>query len=243
MPEAWLVWPAALLLAGLAFFLSASAGLGGSLILVPGLALLLGVKQGVALATLLLAWNNVAKVVAYRRTIPWRPVLLVLALLSLGAAVGARLLVAAEERAVQLAVLGALLASFLLERWNLSGLRRAAAPALALAGGLASGFSGTTGPLKGLALRTLGLDRLHFPGAASLVSLAGDATKLAVFVGASLLDRAALAVLAAVGPLMVVGTAMGYTLNTRIGERAFTVLFWAVIGGYAARLVFRFAAL
>ena len=52
------------------FTLSASAGLGGSLILVPTLALILGTKQGVALAALLLACNNVVKVVAYRGPIP-----------------------------------------------------------------------------------------------------------------------------------------------------------------------------
>jgi len=40
------------------FTLSASAGLGGSLILVPALALVLGTKEGVALAALLLAGNT-----------------------------------------------------------------------------------------------------------------------------------------------------------------------------------------
>jgi len=64
--------------AAIAFVLSASAGLGGSLLLVPVLASLLGAKQGVAVAALLLAGNNIAKVVAYRRTIPLRAVAVVL---------------------------------------------------------------------------------------------------------------------------------------------------------------------
>lgn len=51
--------------------LSASAGLGGSLILVPLLALTVGTKEGIALAALLLAANNLVKLVAYRGTIPW----------------------------------------------------------------------------------------------------------------------------------------------------------------------------
>jgi uncharacterized membrane protein YfcA len=46
----------------LAFVVSASAGLGGSLVLVPAYALVLGTKEGVALAALMLAGNNVAKV-------------------------------------------------------------------------------------------------------------------------------------------------------------------------------------
>ena len=50
---------AALAAAAASFTLSASAGFGGSLILVPALGLLLGIRQGVALAALLLAANNV----------------------------------------------------------------------------------------------------------------------------------------------------------------------------------------
>ncbi|CAA9282739.1 MAG: hypothetical protein AVDCRST_MAG93-3301, partial [uncultured Chloroflexia bacterium] len=59
-----------LLATSAAFTISAAAGLGGSLILVPALALVLGTKEGVALAALLLALNNVVKVFAYRQTIP-----------------------------------------------------------------------------------------------------------------------------------------------------------------------------
>ena len=46
------------------FAVSASAGLGGSLVMVPTLALFLGSKVGVALAALLLAGNNVVKIIA-----------------------------------------------------------------------------------------------------------------------------------------------------------------------------------
>ena len=65
-PEVVLV----LLAAGAAFTTSAASGLGGSLVLVPALALLLGTKEGVALAALLLALDNVVKLIAYRHTIP-----------------------------------------------------------------------------------------------------------------------------------------------------------------------------
>ena len=49
----------ALIACFLSFALSASAGLGGSLILVPALVLILGAREGMALAALLLAGNNV----------------------------------------------------------------------------------------------------------------------------------------------------------------------------------------
>jgi len=75
-----LIISASLICAALAFLLSASAGLGGSLLLVPVLALLLGPKQGIAVAALLLMGNNFAKVIAFRKTIPLRAVALVLIL-------------------------------------------------------------------------------------------------------------------------------------------------------------------
>ena len=83
-----------------AFALSASAGFGGSLILVPSLALLLGTKSGVALAALLLAGNNIVKAIAYRKTLPYRRAGPVIVIVALGAALGALLLVSVPERAV-----------------------------------------------------------------------------------------------------------------------------------------------
>jgi hypothetical protein len=67
---------------------------GGSLILVPALALLLGTKEGVALAALLLATNSVVKVIANRGVIPLR-----------ASYIGARLVVAAPVALVTAAVI------------------------------------------------------------------------------------------------------------------------------------------
>jgi hypothetical protein len=104
--------------------------------------------------------------------------------------------------------------------------------------GATSGFSGTSGPLKGLALRRLSLDRLHFVGAASVVSLAGDLMKTTIFAEASLLDEISWSVLLVSIPLMLLATFAGRHLNSRIGERAFAGLFWTVMAGYALRLIF-----
>jgi hypothetical protein len=111
-------------------------------------------------------------------------------------------------------------------------------PFLALGSGATSGFSGTSGPLKGMAIRQLDLDRSHFVGAASLASFAGDAAKTVVFAQAELLvsSSATIAVLAV--PLMIVSTFAGRSINYSIGEKGYTTLFWAVMGGYSLRLVF-----
>lgn len=228
-----------LAVATLAFALSASAGLGGSLILIPVLALLLEPKAGVALAALLLASNNVAKVVAYRATIPIRAALGVVVLTMVGAALGARLLVSTPASWMRAAIVVSIILTLIGERVGLDWVRRMSSPALAFCAGLTSGFSGISGPLKGLALRNLGLDRRHLTGAASAVSLAGDAGKLAVFASTALLDAFAAAVWLAAIPLMLVATALGRRVNSEIGECGYAILFWAVMAGYTLRLAIR----
>jgi hypothetical protein len=221
----------------LAFLVSASAGLGGSLILVPALALVLGTKEGVALAALLLAANNVVKIVAYRRTLPLRASAWVVLATIVGAWVGARALVAAPTSLVTAAVIASIVASFVVETRGHQRLRRGSAPVLALGAGLTSGFSGASGPLKGLALRALSLDRTHLVGAAALVSFAGDAAKTTVFADAGLLGAAGVRMAVLCVPLMLSATFAGRRLNRELGERGYSVLFWSVLAGYGARLV------
>jgi uncharacterized membrane protein YfcA len=234
--EPWMM-VLALVAVAVSFTVSASAGLGGSLVLVPILALVLGTKEGVALAALLLAANNVVKVFAYRETLPYRKALLVIVLVAVGAALGALLLVSAPERVVTVAVITSFVLALIAERLDLSRLRRVGGPLLALGSGATSGFSGTSGPLKGMAIRQLELDRAHFVGAASLASLAGDATKATIFTEVGLLGGDSFLLAAAAVPLMLVATFAGRRINRAIGERGYTSLFWAVMAGYTARLV------
>ena len=224
--------------AGFAFLLSASAGLGGSLLLVPALCLALGTKQGVALAAVLLGLHNLAKVGVYRNSIPMSRVLWVVAATALGAGIGARLLTSAPDEWVSAAVLLIVGGTFLLERRPIGGVQPRMAPILALCSGATSGFSGTSGPLKGVALRSYALDRMHFVGAASAVSLAGDSVKAAIFLRAQLVHPSTWWVVLAAIPLMPLAAFAGRRLNRAIGERAFAALFWAVMVGYLVRLFF-----
>ena len=226
-----------LIAVAVSFTVSASAGLGGSLVLVPIMALVLGTKEGVALAALLLAANNVVKVFAYRETLPLRKALVVIVLIAAGAALGGLLLVSAPERVVTVAVIVSFVIALLAERLDLARLRRIGGPVLAVGSGATSGFSGTSGPLKGMAIRQLELDRAHFVGAASLTSLAGDATKATVFTEAGLLSGDSFLVALAAVPLMLVATITGKRINRSIGERGYTSLFWGIMAGYTVRLV------
>jgi uncharacterized membrane protein YfcA len=222
----------------ISFTLSASAGMGGSLILVPAMSLILGSKQGVAIAALLLGGNNVLKVIAYRRTIPFRAAILVVLLLMAGAAIGASLMVRVPERWVDFAVILSFILSFISEFKMWDWLRRASAIWSAFFAGLSSGFSGTSGPLKGVALRSLKLDRMHLVGAASLASLAGDLTKASVYIGSSLIEPASWQVVWWALPVMPLAVLTGRLVNEKIGERSYKALFWAVIVGYTVRLFF-----
>lgn len=219
------------------FAISASAGLGGSLLMVPTLALFLGSKEGVALAALLLASNNVMKIIAYRRTLPFRAASGIVVLIVLGAAVGSTLLVNAPQWTVTVGIIFMFAASVIAERRQIASVRAGFAPLLAFVSGASSGFSGTSGPLKGVAIRNLDLDRRHFVGAASLASFAGDATKTAIFADAELLGATSVLIALAAVPLMALGTWTGSTLNHRAGEKTFAVLFWTVMAGYSVRLI------
>lgn len=220
-----------------AFLVSSAVGLGGSLVLVPTLVIAVGPKEGVALAALLLACNNVVKVFAYRATLPYRRAAVVLACTVVGAGVGGLLLTAVDQTVVVVAVLVSLTLSLVLERWELDRLRHGSVPVLALASGATSGFSGTSGPLKGVAVKNLGLDRMHTVGAASLVSLGGDLTKTAVFTEAGLLGESAWVLAGLAVPLMLAGTFTGRRLTRWLGDRRWSALFWATMVGYSARLV------
>ncbi|MBT5140279.1 MAG: sulfite exporter TauE/SafE family protein [Acidimicrobiaceae bacterium] len=220
----------------MSFTISASAGLGGSLVMVPALVLFLGSKEGVALAALFLASNNVMKIIAYRRTLPFRAAARVVVLIVLGAALGSTLLVRAPTTAVTVGVITMFAFSVIAERFEITPLRNGFAPVLAFGSGASSGFSGTSGPLKGVAIRNLDLDRRHFVGAASLASFAGDATKTAIFAEAELLGRSSVLLALAAVPLMALGTWTGSALNERAGEQTFAILFWTVMTGYTVRL-------
>lgn len=223
--------------AGASFVVSASVGLGGSLLLVPVLVLTIGPKEGVALAALLLGVNNVFKVIAYRGTIPFRAAAMIILLIAAGAALGATAMVHSPPLIVAAGVLVAFLGTLVMERTRFDLGRTVFAPVLAFASGATSGFSGTSGPLKGVAIRNLDLDRAHFAGAASVASLVGDLTKTTVFAHAQLLDGRALQILVLVLPLMLLGTLSGFRLNRQLGEHAFTVFFWIVMAGYGVRIL------
>ncbi len=224
----------------MSLFVSSIAGYGGSLLLLPALGALLGPKEGIAMAALLLGWNNAFKVIAYRKTLGLRrgwPLLLVTAA---GVVVGARLLVAAPEALVLWSIVGITAASLGIEIFAGERLRQrsqSAAVPLMAGGAVLSGFFGTSGPLKGVSIRSLGLPRLEHVGLASCVSLVGDVLKVELFAQAGLLPHIHWYLLAAVVPVMPLAAWVGRRVNQRINEATFRWVFWSVVGAYCLRMM------
>ncbi|PCM45843.1 sulfite exporter TauE/SafE family protein [Marinobacter sp. ANT_B65] len=219
------------------FVLSAAAGLGGSLILIPGLMIAIGTREGIAVAALLLACNNIAKVVVYRKTLPWAASALVAAAVIAGSALGATLMLQVPEAWVRYGVAAMLLLTLAGDFFTQGSVRKAWAVFLAFVSGSTSGFSGTSGPLKGIALRSLQLERFYFVGAASLVSMLGDITKALVFSQAGLITTTHLILAGGLVPVMAGCTLLGRKINREVGEKWYSVLFWTVMGGYLIRLM------
>ncbi|MDO6824389.1 sulfite exporter TauE/SafE family protein [Marinobacter sp. 1_MG-2023] len=219
------------------FLLSAAAGLGGSLVLVPGLMLAIGTREGIAVAALLLACNNIAKVIVYRNTLPWASSALIVVAVMVGSALGAILMLQMPEVWVRYAVATMLLLTLAGDFFVQGPVRKAWAVFLAFLSGSTSGFSGTSGPLKGVALRSLQLERFYFVGAASLVSMVGDMTKALVFSQSGLISTSHLLLAGALVPVMAGCTLLGRKINRDIGEKWYSILFWTVMGGYLTRLM------
>ena len=231
---------AVLLATFVALFISSVAGYGGSLVLVPALGALLGPKEGIALASLLLAWNNVFKVIAYRKTLALRRGWPLLIASAVGVRFGASVLIKAPERAVMWAIVAVTIASLAAElAFDDSRLRlrrHLPVPTMAAASVL-SGVSGSSGPLKGISIRSLGLPRLEHVGIAACVSLVADALKVELFASAGILQQSHVETLLVALPMMPIGAWLGRAVNRRIDEGMFRWTFWTVVGGYTMRMV------
>ncbi len=221
-------------------FISSIAGYGGSLLLLPALAAILGPKEGIAMAALVLGWNNVFKVIAYRKTLAVRKSWPLLVVTAAGVFAGGTLLISAPETLIVWAIVVVTVASLAIELFAGARLRRAnrsAAVPLMAGGAVLSGFSGTSGPLKGISIRSLGLPRLEHVGVASCVSLVGDVLKVELFAQAGLLPRIEWYLVAAVLPVMPLAAWVGRRVNETINENTFRWVFWSVVGAYSLRMI------
>jgi uncharacterized protein len=165
----------------LSFLLSASCGLGGSLILIPALTLFLGVKEGIVLSSVLLGLNNLIKMIFYSHSIRWHSVWRLMLPMCLGAVAGALIMVEVSSKALGIFLLAHICLSFWVEHKGSFRIRRHTGMGYAGLSGFCSGLSGTSGPLKGLAVKCYHTIKPEVVASASILSLSTDAIKSAIY--------------------------------------------------------------
>ena len=218
-----------------AFFVSAACGMGGSLILIPALSLVLGVKEGIVLSSLLLGINNIFKLWYYRKDVQLKDSLALLVIMGLGAVAGAFLMVQMEQKILAILLFINIGISFLVQRTSNMDVQKGTGLGYALLSGFCSGLSGTSGPLKGLAVRCYFREKASVVATASLLSFATDMLKSGVYFSQQnwLINPYLLLLGIAMMPL---ATYWGQKFNRAMSTRAYDALFYTVMSGYVVRL-------
>ncbi|MEV4620715.1 sulfite exporter TauE/SafE family protein [Asanoa sp. NPDC049573] len=231
-----------LLLASLAAFglavLSAVAGFGGGVLLLPVFAALFGLRVAVPMLTLTQLSSNGSRVWLNRgelrgSLIGW------FALGAVPCAVAGGLLLAHAPLAPLQRLLGAFLIGVVCwRRWQRRP-RRPSDPAFAAVGavsGLGSALLGSVGPLTAPFFLAVGLTRAAYVGTEAASALVMHVTKIGVYGAGALLTRQVLLYGIALTPATVLGAWVGRTVVGRISDRVFVLL--VEVGLVAAGVLF-----
>ena len=238
----WIAAIAVMLGAGV---LKGSVGFGAPLISVPGLALLVGPKAAVVLASVPLLVTNSSILLgmktergAVRRFLP------ALVVLVPATYVGATLLSAIPGGTASIidgAVTVAFVVVTLLGR-TLSVPRSVDSVAQAMLGavaGLLNGVSSIPGPLFAMYLSTLSLDRRAFVYSVTLLLIVGNAAQVASYAALGLYTDGLFLTSALLAPAQLVGQQLGLRIHTRLRPRVFQRVVLAVVGISGANLLIR----
>jgi uncharacterized membrane protein YfcA len=217
---------------------SSSCGLGGSLILIPALTLLFGIKESIIISSILLGLNNLVKVYFFRHHIRLRPIVWIIVFIFFGVILGAGILLRIDEKVVGIILLIHVLFSFFFQRQANHVIREKVSWAIAFLAGFFSGVAGTSGPLKGVSLKCNVFNKMEMVAAASVVSLVSDSTKAAIYLSNyEFVNFPTVIVLYSI-LIMPVATWLGRNLNQKLSEKAYDALFYCVLSGYLVRLIF-----
>ncbi len=234
--------PPALLVASLAAFvlavLSAIAGFGGGVLLLPIFTALFGLRVAVPILTLTQLSSNSARVWLNRRELR-RPLIGWFSLGAIPCAVAGGLLLAHAPLVPLKRVLGLFLIGVVIWRHLQHRPRPPAQPSFALVGaasGLGSALLGSVGPLTAPFFLALGLTRGAYIGTEAASALTMHLTKIATYGAGDLLTGRVLLFGLALTPSTLLGTWVGKKIVGRISERVF-VLF-VELGLVAAGVLF-----
>jgi len=220
----------ALLFAALAAFalamLSAVAGFGGGVLLLPVFTALFGLRAAVPMLTVTQLSSNGSRVWLNRGELRWS----LIGWFALGAVPGAiagGLLLTHAPLTPLKRLLGVFLIAVVLWRRCRPRPRRPRDPALAAVGaasGLGSALLGSVGPLTAPFFLAVGLTRAAYVGTEAASALTMHLTKIAVYGTGDLLTRVVLVYGAALTPATLLGAWAGRRIVARISDRVFVLL-------------------
>lgn len=206
--------------------LSAIAGFGGGVLLLPVFSALFGLPAAVPMLTLTQLSSNASRVWLNRRELQWRLVgWFALGAVPLAAAGGIALAHAPMEALQRL--LGVFLIGVVVWRRVNPHPRKPADPAFAAVGaasGLGSALLGSVGPLTAPFFLAYGLTRAAYIGTEAASALTMHLTKLAAYGAGDLLTAKVLIYGAALTPATLTGAWTGKRLLTRVSDRLFVRL-------------------
>lgn len=221
----------------LSFLVSASAGMGGSLLLIPTLSYFIGIRDGIIISALLLGLNNCVKIIAFRKYIRFKTISWLMLFMLLGAIPGSLLMMAINEQLLAVILFGNIIFAFIIEKNAATGVRNKISWGYSWLSGFCSGLSGTSGPLKGMAIKCIDLTKMEVVAAASVLSFAADSTKAIIYLSnQNPLTPANTNLLLVSTCMMPVATLLGRQINRKISDVAYDVLFFSILSGYVVRL-------
>ncbi|MGC8635115.1 MAG: TSUP family transporter [Candidatus Limnocylindrales bacterium] len=228
LPELLLV----ALTAFVAATLAAVAGFGGAAVLLPVLVAAFGVRDAIPILTVAQLIGNGSRVWFNRRELQL-PVVGWFALGAIPFAFAGGLLFASAPLSPLTRLLGLFLLLTVAWRHLRPGPpRRPPLRSFALIGAVFSFLSallGSVGPLMAPFFLAYGLVKGAYIGTEALSTVVMHVTKLVAYGQASILTLRSLAIGVALGPLMVVGSALGKRIVDRLPERAFVLIIEAVL--------------
>ncbi|WP_246486435.1 sulfite exporter TauE/SafE family protein [Kribbella qitaiheensis] len=218
--------------------LSAVAGFGGGVLLLPVFTALFGLRVAVPMLTLTQLSSNSSRGWLNRRELRW-PLIGWFALGAVPCSVAGGLLLTHAPLAPMKRVLGVFLVGVVLWRRLNPHPRKPADPAFVAVGagsGLGSALLGSVGPLTAPFFLAYGLTRAAYIGTEAVSALTMHLTKLATYGAGDLLTRKVLLYGIALTPATLLGAWAGKKIVGHISDRIFVLL--VELGLLAAGVIF-----
>jgi uncharacterized protein len=221
----------------LSFVISASSGMGGSLLMIPAFSMLIGVKEGIILSGVLLTLNNVSKFIFYYNYFSFKSIGYLLVFVVAGSILGSYLMLQFNEVFLSFFLLAHIVASLYIQYYSTVKVRLAAGNGYAFLSGLFSGISGSSGPLKAVSVRCRFVSNQEIAASVTVLSLFGDFSKCVVYLRNSTISEAHYQYLIVGVMMMPLATWIGKKINKSVSVTGYNILFCVVLAGYILKII------